>query len=237
MPNVTEGIQDPFSSAYPTKVAGSDTVYPTKVVGSDTVCSTQVVGSDVDYPAEVEIAQSDGENDGDEPELNEFQRRRKMQQQKLQQEHHQQQQQQGIKRTIGCAEKIITPQTQNTKNENVNENKNTDTQPERPHMRSQSREPDSFVARRLQQKEERQIERQMERERDTVDSILRRIAPRKFVPEKEVEGSVFKQRYVNQLFVRGDNIVMVAYERPEDWKKIQRLKEKEQELYGDFISG
>ena len=32
-------------------------------------------------------------------------------------------------------------------------------------------------------------------------------------PAKRVRGSIFKMRFVNQLFIRGDNIVMIAYDK------------------------
>lgn len=32
-------------------------------------------------------------------------------------------------------------------------------------------------------------------------------------PQKRIRGSIFKMRFVNQLFIRGDNIVMIAYDK------------------------
>ena len=169
-----------------------------------------------------------GAEEEDLSELNEFQRRRKLQQQRQQQQQlklqphplpQQEQQesgpQQGIKRTNTGTEKLIQIDEKNEKSYHHEETLGAEVS---------QLEGDSFMSRRMQHKLQLDEERQQRRDRETADAILRRIAPSSFKPDKEVKGTVFKQRYVNQIFVRGDNIVMVAYERPEDMKKITRLK-------------
>lgn len=51
--------------------------------------------------------------------------------------------------------------------------------------------------------------------------IFAAVASTKCPPEKQkVKGKIFNRRHVNQLFIRGDNIVMVGYENPDDAKKV-----------------
>ena len=50
-------------------------------------------------------------------------------------------------------------------------------------------------------------------ENTRTEQLLKFIQPFTFIPDNPKKGLIYKKRYVNQLFVRGDNIIMVAYDK------------------------
>ncbi|XP_065644429.1 uncharacterized protein LOC101238921 isoform X5 [Hydra vulgaris] len=51
------------------------------------------------------------------------------------------------------------------------------------------------------------------KEKARTESLLKSVQPITFIPNNPKSGLIYKKRYVNQLFVRGDNIIMVAYDK------------------------
>ena len=50
--------------------------------------------------------------------------------------------------------------------------------------------------------------------------LINKVRGETFTPSVQgrltTKGMIYKRRHVNQLFIRGDNIVMVAYDKPEN---------------------
>ncbi|XP_057311574.1 repetitive organellar protein-like isoform X2 [Hydractinia symbiolongicarpus] len=99
--------------------------------------------------------------------------------------------------------------------------------------RSEDNKKQSFLSRRIERKEEKEAEKgerlRKERLYRRDRELLNRIQPVIYQPHpsKAKAGCVYKRRHANQLFIRGDNIVMIGYEHPGESHRVQYFAEQE----------
>lgn len=77
-----------------------------------------------------------------------------------------------------------------------------------------------------QQRRQWRIEALKRRERETDKQTIEKLLGTTFQPKVPKKGLIYKRRHVNQLFIRGDNIVMVAYDKPENWEQLKAEHER-----------
>lgn len=83
----------------------------------------------------------------------------------------------------------------------------------------QPEESDGTIPQRKKQNldEERRKWREEAKKRQTREKetlIIEKLLGKTFKPKVPVPGLIHKRRHLNQLFIRGDNVVLVAYEKP-----------------------
>lgn len=158
-------------------------------------------------PQESDVDDEENEEKFENRPMNVFQRRRK--------ENNEIYMKTRVKRTYGWIAKCDEEESDASSNGKLDVEKiNTDMEYQSNDQPSEEelRDPDKKFENEERKKWREEVARR--RQRDLINLIRGETFTPSVEGRKTTKGLIYKRRHVNQLFVRGDNIVMVAFDRP-----------------------